>query len=319
MLIKESDIRRLIRHAILSEITGPRIVNSIDTMKEDECEYYREIPAQFARLFSSGTFAEMSDTLAKEFPELAGSLGILGIGSSAGAIVNNVDPGNIGDITKMKNGAQILFSYINTYLYASGMGCLQFYYLGLGLDFLAFLLGVGKAPGENSVPSQKNLKGLGDLLTGSGFRKAIAEKSLSLATNSDGFVNNYPFYALPSLASKGPEYTGSDNVALLNSDLKAYEIKINKIKNIRASRISVGLNKITNILDIKNTKKIKEINITSDIDRDDIELVSQLKTAAIVDLIVVLGDAGLNYKFTMDAVDHREFKEVFHEFVRRIS
>tara|TARA_R110001592_G_scaffold350819_2_gene647284 strand:- start:5058 stop:5993 length:936 start_codon:yes stop_codon:yes gene_type:complete len=309
MLIKESKIRKMIRNVIFSEVTNPRMSN-IRTMEEEACPYYRDIPAKFATLLSSGTFGEMADTLKKEFPKVASDLGIIGLGSQAGAIqTNQASPSDIGAIaaSKNNNGAQILFGYINSYLYASGFGCLQYYYLGLALDFLSTLFG---ADGDRS----KNIPPPGPKNVAIKFLKGIEEKSLDLARDSAGFQNNYAFYVLPILADKGPEYSEPDCVKLLIKDLKNHQSRIDDIRNIRKNSISDTYEEIIDILDLRSTKFAKKINL-SEIDRDDNSLAELFKKNAIADLIIALGEARLNYNSVISL--NKDFKRELSNFLTK--
>ena len=233
MIIKESVIRKIIMNAILSEVTGPRM-GQIETAAELECPYYRDMPEKFATLLKSGTFGEMSNTLSKKFPKIASDLGLLGLGSGAGEISRNQNhPSDIAAIADSNNSAQILFGYISSYLYATGMGCLEYYYLGVALDFLNTLFGGSNNNSQSMVNSAEN-----NVIVE--FRKGIEEKALNLAnkaSNTAGFINKYPFYSFPSLAAKGPQYNENDSVDLLKKDLKQYQLKIGKIRQVSSTSI----------------------------------------------------------------------------------
>jgi len=278
----------------------------ISSFKSKDCPYYRDIPAKFAKLMASGTFGEMADTLSRKFPKIASDLGMIGLGSQAGEIsTGTYHPSDMASIGKSDNTAQILFGYINSYAYAQGMGCLEFYYLGLALDFLDTLFGGAEGRGNNKPPvNPRN--------TIVEFRKGIEEKSVELAHDSAGFVNNYAFYSLPRLAGKGPEYNESDCIDLLTKDLKDYQSRIDTIRNIRENSISDAYEKIIDTLDIESTKVAKSIDLSA-IDREDINLSEQLKKNAIADLIIVLSDARLNYNNVISS--NKDFNMIFRNFI----
>lgn len=298
MLIKESDIRRMIRQSIMSEVTTPRMDN-LFTMQEEPCENYRDTPEKFANLLKSGTFGGMADTLTKEFPKLASDLGILGLGKKAGKTKGKAEPYDIANIAGTNN-AEMLFGYISSALYTNGMGCLGFYYLDQVLNFLGFLLGDGD---KSSKASQTN-----DIVR---WKEGINEASTALASDSTGFINNYPFYALPSLAAKGPEYNEEDNVDLLKKDLKAHQAKIDKIRNVRTVSPNDGYKDIVKILELSGTTFNQKIDL-SKIDSKDSPLVEKLKKSAIVALLDSLVQARLSYNSIIDT--DRAFKREFENF-----
>tara|TARA_R110000851_G_scaffold103460_1_gene220483 strand:+ start:2149 stop:3072 length:924 start_codon:yes stop_codon:yes gene_type:complete len=302
MLIKESDIRRMIRQSLMSEVTMPRMGNLV-TMKEEPCDNYRDTPEKFANLLKSGTFGGMADTLTKEFPKLASDLGILGLGKKAGKIKG--DTGALNDIASIAgtNNAEMLFGYISSALYTAGMGCLGFYYLDQVLNFLGFLLGDGDESSANAKASQTN-----DIVR---WKEGINEASAALASDSTGFINNYPFYALPSLAAKGPEYNEEDNVDLLKKDLKAHQAKIDKIRNVKTVSPNDGYKDIVKILELSGTAFNQKIDL-SKIDSKDRQLVEKLKKSAIVALLDSLVQARLSYNSIIDT--DRAFKREFENF-----
>ena len=298
MLIKESDIRRMIRQSIMSEVTTPRMDN-LFTMQEEPCENYRDTPEKFANLLKSGTFGGMADTLTKEFPKLASDLGILGLGKKAGKTKGKVEMDDVASIAGTNN-AEMLFGYISSALYTNGMGCLGFYYLDQVLNFLGFLLGDDD---KSSKASQTN-----DIVR---WKEGINEASTALASDSTGFINNYPFYALPSLAAKGPEYNEEDNVDLLKKDLKAHQAKIDKIRNVRTVSPNDGYKDIVKILELSGTTFNQKIDL-SKIDSKDSPLVEKLKKSAIVALLDSLVQARLSYNSIIDT--DRAFKREFENF-----
>jgi len=298
MLIKESDIRRMIRQSIMSEVTTPRMDN-LFTMQEEPCENYRDTPEKFANLLKSGTFGGMADTLTKEFPKLASDLGILGLGKKAGKTKGKAEPYEFAKLAGTNN-AEMLFGYISSALYTNGMGCLGFYYLDQVLNFLGFLLGDGD---KSSKASQTN-----DIVR---WKEGINEASTALASDSTGFINNYPFYALPSLAAKGPEYNEEDNVDLLKKDLKAHQAKIDKIRNVSTVSPNDGYKDIVKILELSGTTFNQKIDL-SKIDSKDSPLVEKLKKSAIVALLDSLVQARLSYNSIIDT--DRAFKREFENF-----
>jgi len=306
MQIKESDIRRMVRNAILSEVTKSRMGN-LRTMKEEDCPYYREIPAKFAELFNSSTAQEFQSALTKKFPSISADLGIVGFSKNGLGIKRSLDPKNIGAISSSSNPAQILFGYFNSYLYATGFGCLQYYYLSLALDFLGTLLGVGDSPDrqQNLSDSKNNI--------GIKYLKGIEEKALELSKNSTGFINNFSFYVFPELSKKGANYSESDNIDLLELDIKNYQQKINEIRRIRAASIDDAYQEISKIMKIENTKYIRSIDLSS-IDVDDIQLVEKFKKNAIADLIISFDKARLNYNDVYGS--NLEFKKVLERFLK---
>jgi len=310
MKIKEAQLRSMIRHALILEVTARRGSQQgslrLNSMKEEDCDYMRAIPTKLAGILQSSSAKEFETLLTKQFPKLKADLGIIGVGRNAAGLKDGgFDPKNIGDLSDSKNGAELLAGYFNSYLYATGFGCLQFYYLGVLLDFLGSFLGVGVV----GQPANKNTSNSGSSVIT--WRNGIIEEANRRVTDSTGFVNNLPFYALPTLAAKGPE---EDNVKALKADLKAYQQKIDDIRNIRESNIKSAFTKISSILETGKTKYIKSFD-TSALPGDDKDLVNKLKSNAITDLLIVMGDARLCYNEVINL--NGDFSIILKDFFRR--
>ena len=282
MIINETHLRSLIRKKLLSEITDfGSSTRELKTAKELDCPFMQEIPAKFAELMGSASASEFADKLSKQFPKLGADLGGLGIGKHAGKINRRgLDPRDIGAITNSTNSAQTLFAYFNSYLYASGATCLQFYMQSRLLDLLIVMS--GGSPKKNSGKSENTIVDFGP---------AIVEKSLSLNSNSSGFVNNLAFYVFPKLSSEGPN---SENIGYLNLDLEDYKKKIDSIKNISTTNMKNCFDDITRILDVRDTITIKQItDSVESIDNSDIS--EKFKNDAINDLLEAFKKAIKNY------------------------
>jgi len=312
MLIKEAKIRKLIRQALLSEITdfgsgdiGASLDEAID------CPYYAEIPEKLADIFNSTSAQQFVNKLSAKFPKLGKDFKSLGVGQTSskdGITRGGLNPADIGSVTKSDNAIQILAGYFNSYLYVIGFGCLQYYYLSLILDFIGNVLGVEDAKKEANK-SQNNAANYGrKFLTG------IEEKANSLAQSKDrdGFSNNLGFYALPSLCAEGPN---SDNLDALDEDLDEYQGKIDAIKNInRSEDPEKAFRNISDILDIQSTQFYEQFK--SDLRGiDNPDLTEELKRKAVADLLIALREARENFKKAEES--NREFNQKIKNFFSR--
>lgn len=302
MLLKEAQLRSMIRSALLSEITNWGI-NGVDSMKEKDCPFYTEIPTKFAKLFQADSSKDFAALISREFPKLAAGLGILGMAKNSSSLASNkYNPNDVTELITSNNGAEILFGYLNSYLYIAGVGCLQYFYLGKALDIIGSIMGVSYNTATASSDSSPVH-----------WHKALVEKASSMATDSTGFTNDYAFYVFPRLASNGPDIGTINN---LKNDIKLYQKKFDVIKNIKGDNIKKCFNKISDALDIKSTIEYKQISKSIGTG-DENEVVVNLKKNAIAALFEMFNDASLNYKETINT--NIEFRNVLESFVRRNS
>jgi len=289
MKVKEAHIRSMIRKALITERLDAIMGRLRSSQPDRECEHYTTLPRKLRKIFQSASTAELVAAISKQYPSISKDLALTGIG----------DPDN-----KTDGAFDILFGYFNSYLYATGFGCLQYYYLSLALDSLALLLGV-----DITTKSTKNnaSKPLVD------FKKGIIEKASMMAKSSTGFVNDLAFYALPNLAKKGPEF---DDVTLLKKDLNAYQEKIDNIRNIRTGSIQDCFDEIIVILDINRLGYIKKISKTIGNEEDSDEVL-KMKKDSIRSLIEVMADSRLNYNDVISKKGY--FSDEFADFFRRNS
>lgn len=313
MQIKEKQLRKMIRSALLSEITdfgtgriGASAKDAID------CPYYTEIPEKLASLFNSTSSQEFIQKLSERVPRLGKDFEALGVGQTSrqsGITKGGMNPADIGSVTKSDNAVQILAGYFNSYLYVIGFGCLQYYYLTLILDFLAKVLGV-----EDAEPAAKKGKD-NDKNYGRKFINGIKEKTFELSSRKDrsGFVNNYCFYALPNLSDEGPN---SDNLDELDRDLDDYQKKIDSIRSISHRQDpSDAFREICDILDIQSTSFYEKLKDDLDGIEDNPELTEELKRKAVADMLIALGEAKENFSKAEET--NPEFASRIKEFFTR--
>ena len=313
MKIEEQRIRQMIRRAILLEVTSfgkARLGASIE--EATDCPYSAEIPEKLASVFNSTTSQEFIQKLSQKFPKLGKDFAAFGVGQSqrgSGIYRGGLDPLDIGSVTKSNNPIQILAGYVNSYLSVIGLGCLQYYYLTLLLDFLGTVLGVEDA----SVAATKAKENSSNY--GRKFIEGITEKAENLSGSFDrsGFANNYAFYALPVLSKEGPN---SDNIDALDEDLDGNQKKIDAIRRIsRSDDPNNAFLEICDILDIESTAFYQSLKGELEGIKDNPELTEELKRKSIADLLISIQEARKSFREA--EVSNREFSDKIMNFFGR--
>ena len=296
MKISERKLRRIVRSALLQELTNFGYSMQLKSSRERACPYYvfgwdakstrgpggydnESIQKKVRDVLSSKSGQEIKEKLLKQFPGLKNDLAVI--------------DGSLDQLT----------TYALNYSYVTGTGCLEYYFLSKALDLMAFILGGVDPAGANELRN--------DVQSGQPVIKwtsALEERASSMAPGSiHGFMNVMPFYCLPNLAKEGPNVA---NVDLLKADLENYQERLNNVLAYNTTDLNSAFLNISEDMDIQDTKVIRAINMESvDIPVEDI---NKMKKEAAGSLVAALGEALLNYSAARE--DNPEFDNVCKEF-----
>jgi len=313
MIISENKIRELVRNSILKEITQPRFSSLDSSIAEaSRCDYASEIPAKFAKLFSSTTAQEFVNKLSDLSPRLKNDLNTLDIGSSINnsGIVNAMDPSDISSVIKSDNVIQIIASYFNSYLYGMGFGCLGYYYLNKLLEIIGLLLG-DKDASDAAIKGKETV----GKLSGS-FEDGIYEKANLLAkSNSDAilFKDVYCFYSFENLSKDGPN---SEDIEALIEDLSIMQQKIDEVLQVNEKYPKESFKAVCRILRIKDTIFYQQnVDNIVNVPSKTIDLNTEFKKRAVTDLLASVNKSRVNFKESEE--NNFEFKNIIKNFFSR--